>query len=219
MSRRVIVWRHGRTAWNVEHRVQGQTDIPLDDVGLAQARAGAARLASLRPDRILSSDMSRASATAEVLGRLVGVKVETDARFRERCFGQREGLTLTESWEAFPEHMQRWADGGEPLILGSETSDETAVRFAQALRDYLQTLDADQTLVVVSHGSASRLGVCAFLGFPRESWESFGGLSNCSWTVLEESGWPDASRWRLAEWNAGTLPEPVMSDDEPPEGD
>lgn len=219
MTRRVIVWRHGRTAWNVEHRVQGQTDIPLDDVGLAQARAGAARLASLRPDRIVTSDLSRAADTAATLGSLAGIAVEPDVRLRERCFGEREGLTLTESWEKFPEHMQRWADGGEPLIPGSETSDETAYRVAGALHHFLESLDAEQTLVVVSHGSASRLGVCAFLGFPRESWESFGGLNNCSWTVLEESGWPDASRWRLAEWNAGTLPEPVMSDDEPPEGD
>lgn len=219
MSRRVIVWRHGRTAWNVARRVQGQTDIPLDDVGAAQAREGAARLASLGPHRIVSSDMSRAADTAAALGRLVNVAVETDVRFRERSFGEREGLTLAESWQVFPEHMARWADGGEPHIPGSETSEQTAQRFDAALREYIEELAADQTLVVVSHGGATRVGVCAFLGLPRETWESFGGLNNCSWTVLEESGWPDASRWRLVEWNAGTLPEPVMSDDEPPAGD
>jgi broad specificity phosphatase PhoE len=219
MSRRVIVWRHGRTAWNVERRVQGQTDIPLDEVGLQQAREGAARLASLAPHRIVSSDMSRAADTAAVLGELTGITVEKDVRFRERSFGEREGLTLTESWQRFPEHMALWSDGGEPHIPGSETTDEAASRFVEAVGDYIAELETDQTLVVVSHGGASRVGVCAFLGLPRETWESFGGLNNCSWTVLEESGWPDASRWRLVEWNAGTLPEPVMSDDEPPAGD
>ena len=219
VSRRVIVWRHGRTEWNVARRVQGQTDIPLDEVGRAQAREGAARLASLEPHRVVSSDMSRASETAAVLGQLTGIPIEMDARFRERSFGEREGLTLAESWERFPDEMARWAAGGEAHIPGSETSEEAASRFVAALNEYIAELQAHQTLVVVSHGGASRVGVCAFLGLPRETWESFGGLNNGSWTVLEESGWPDAARWRVVEWNAGTLPEPVMSDDEPPASD
>jgi probable phosphoglycerate mutase len=217
--RRIIVWRHGRTEWNVKRRVQGQTDIPLDEVGVEQARVGGARLASLGPHRIVSSDMSRAADTAAVLGRLTGLGVETDVRFRERSFGEREGLTLAESWKRFPEHMARWAAGEEAHIPGSETSEEAAARFVSAVRDYLQELEAHQTLVVVAHGGVSRVGICEFLGFPRETWESFGGLNNCSWTVLEEFGWPAAPRWRLVEWNAGTLPEPVMSDDEPPASD
>ena len=213
MTRRIVVWRHGRTEWNVLRRVQGQTDIPLDEVGVEQAREGGARLASLAPHRIVSSDMSRASETAAALAGFTGLPVERDARFRERSFGEREGLTLAESWERFPVHMARWAAGEEPHIPGSETSAEAASRFVSAVQDYLVELQANQTLVIVSHGGVSRVGICDFLGFPRETWESFGGLNNCSWTVLEEFGWPDAPRWRLVEWNAGTLPEPVMSDD------
>jgi probable phosphoglycerate mutase len=68
---------------------------------------------------------------------------------------------------------------------------------------------ADDVLVVASHGAALRLGMCHMLGLPEEIWERFGGLSNCCWSVLAEG----RGGWRLVEHNAGTLPEPVMSDD------
>jgi len=214
MARRIIIWRHGRTAWNLAGRVQGQTDVPLDEVGREQARSAAARLASLQPTHIVTSDLSRARDTADELGRLAGVQVATDARFRERSFGVREGLTLTEAWEQFPEHMARWLAGDEAGIPGSESSVAAGERFTAALHSQLETVGPDATLVVVSHGGVSRVGTFAFLGLPRETWESFGGLSNCSWTVLEErdQGLP---QWRVVEWNAGTLPEPVLSDEEP----
>ena len=67
MSRRLVLWRHGRTAWNAEGRAQGQRDVPLDEVGVGQAREAAARLASLRPTAIVSSDLCRAADTAAEL--------------------------------------------------------------------------------------------------------------------------------------------------------
>jgi len=217
MTRRVIIWRHGRTEWNLAGRVQGQTDVPLDAVGREQARSAAARLASLRPTRIVSSDLARARDTAEELGSLTGVTVTTDARFRERGFGVREGLTLTEAWEQFPDHMARWLAGDEAGIPGSESGVTAGERFTSALNEHLATLGPDETLVVVSHGGVTRAGTFSFLGLPRETWESFGGLSNCSWTVLEEREpiAPPGPQWRVVEWNAGTLPEPVLSDEEP----
>jgi probable phosphoglycerate mutase len=217
MTRTVIIWRHGRTEWNLAGRVQGQTDVPLDDVGREQARSAAARLASLRPHRILTSDLSRARETAEELGRLAGVEVETDVRFRERSFGVREGLTMAEAFERFPEHMARWLAGDEAGIPGSESSSAAGERFAAALTEHLETIGPDGTLVVVSHGGVTRAGAFRFLGLPREFWESFGGLSNCSWAVLEERDLVPTKEalWRVVEWNAGTLPEPVLSDEEP----
>ncbi len=214
MTRRVIIWRHGRTEWNLAGRVQGQTDVPLDDVGREQARTAAARLASLRPSRIVTSDLSRARETAEELGRRTGVEVEIDTRFRERSFGVREGLTMAEAFEQFPDHMARWLAGDEAGIPGSESSSAAGERFAAALTEHLETLVPDGTLVVVSHGGVTRAGAFSFLGIPRDHWDSFGGLSNCSWTVLEERDQPAAACWRVLEWNAGSLPEPVLSDEE-----
>jgi len=218
MARRVIIWRHGRTAWNLAGRVQGQTDVPLDEVGREQARSAAARLASLQPTRIVTSDLARARDTAEELGRLAGVEVATDVRFRERGFGIREGLTLAEAWEQFPEPMARWLAGDEAGIPGSESSMAAGERFTSGLNEHLETLGPDETLVVVSHGGVTRAGTFSFLGLPRETWEAFSGLSNCSWTVLEERDLdvpPAGPQWRVVEWNAGTLPEPVLSDEEP----
>jgi probable phosphoglycerate mutase len=214
VTRRIIIWRHGRTAWNLAGRVQGQTDVPLDKVGRAQARSSAARLASLGPSRIVTSDLARAQDTADELGRLTGVEVATDVRLRERSFGVREGLTLAEAWEQFPEPMARWLAGDEAGIPGSESSMAAGERFAAALHEHLGTIGPDDTLVVVSHGGVTRVGTFSFLGLPRETWDSFSGLSNCSWTVLEEHG-PPGPHWRVVEWNAGTLPEPVLSDEEP----
>jgi probable phosphoglycerate mutase len=215
MTRRIIVWRHGRTEWNLAGRVQGQTDVPLDEVGREQARSAAARLASLRPTRIVTSDLSRARDTADELGRLAGVEVVVDDRLRERSFGVREGLTVTEAWEQFPDHMALWAAGDESGIPGSESSSAAGERFTSALNEYLESLGPDETLVVVAHGGVTRAGTLSFLGFPRTSWESFSGLSNCSWIVLEEHDLGAGPRWRIVEWNAGSLPEPVLSDEEP----
>lgn len=212
-TRQVVLWRHGRTAWNVAGRVQGQSDIPLDDVGRAQARSAASRLAALRPHRIVSSDLVRAAETARVLGELSGVEVELDPRVRELNFGEREGLTWRQAWERFPDGMRAWTEGDETQIPGSETHRQAGERFAAALRDLLEDLPPEGVLIVVAHGAVLRTGACAFLDIPESHWGTFGGLGNCSWSVLEEASHGDWSKWRMTEWNAGTLPEPVLSDD------
>jgi probable phosphoglycerate mutase len=213
-TRQVVLWRHGRTQWNVEGRVQGQSDIPLDDVGVAQAKAAASRLAALRPDRIVSSDLVRAADTAQALGALTGTEVELDPRLRELNFGEREGLTWREAWTKFPDAMKAWTEGDETQIAGSETHRQAGDRFATALHDLLKDLPPEGVMVVVAHGAVLRTGACAFLDIPEAHWATFGGLGNCSWSVLEEASHKDWSKWRLTEWNAGTLPEPVLSDDE-----
>ncbi len=212
--RQVVLWRHGRTAWNVAGRVQGQSDVPLDDVGREQAHSAALRLATLQPHRIVSSDLKRAAATAQILAEVTSQEVEHDVRLREMDFGAREGLTWREAWEQLPDGMQAWVDGDETQIPGSETHRQAGDRFAAALHEHLEDLPAGGVLVVVAHGAVLRTGACAFLNIPEEHWGTFGGLGNCSWSVLEEWSRGDWSQWRLTEWNAGTLPEPVLSDDE-----
>ncbi|MGW3343789.1 histidine phosphatase family protein [Nonomuraea rubra] len=205
MSRRIVCLRHGQTLWNVEQRFQGHSDIPLDETGVAQAARAASLLASLRPTMIVSSDLMRANDTALALGRLIGLDVAVDKDFRERGGGQWEGLTREEIAARWPDEYAAWeAPDGEPVT-------DVAARVATAMRRWAARVDDDGLVVVVSHGAALRLGICELLGLPEQLWPALGGLGNCSWSVLQEG----RRGWRLLEHNAGTLPEPVHSDDKP----
>ncbi|MFF5208319.1 histidine phosphatase family protein [Streptosporangium sp. NPDC000396] len=205
MSRRVVCLRHGQTLWNVEHRFQGHTDIPLDATGEAQAARAASLLASLRPTMIVSSDLRRAYDTASALGRLAGLDVAVDKDLRERGGGEWEGLTREEISAGWPREFAAWeAPGGEPVA-------DVAERVSSSIRRWAAELDSDGMLVIASHGAAIRLGIARLMGLPEELWPALGGLGNCSWSVLEEG----RKGWRLLEHNAGTLPEPIQSDDSP----
>jgi broad specificity phosphatase PhoE len=100
---------------------------------------------------------------------------------------------------------------GEPVRRGGgELETETADRAAPVVLRHADLLPEDGTLVVVSHGGAIRTAIGRILGLESHHWESLGGLANCCWSVLSEG----ARGWRLMEHNAGTLPEPVLGDDD-----
>ena len=198
-----MLWRHGQTIWNVEHRFQGQTDIPLDDTGEAQAEYAARRLATLRPDAIFSSDLTRAAGTAAPLARLTGLAVTLDKDLRERSGGSWEGLTDKEIAERYPAERASWnPPDGEPTTA-------VADRVAGALRRVADNVADGGLAVVVSHGAALRLGMARILGLAEDVFGVLGPLSNCAWSVVGLRN----GRWRLLEHNAGTLPEPVIGDD------
>jgi broad specificity phosphatase PhoE len=212
---RLIVWRHGRTEWNLDGRVQGQADVPLDSVGARQAAEAALRLASLKPARIVSSDLSRAAATAGELSRLTGLPVTYDEALREIDVGEWAGLTMEAVAEKYPEFADIIAAGelGIRDVRRGTTGEnltEVAARFAGALDRIVAGGDPADTVVVATHGLAARVGISHWLGVPFEHWGVFGGLSNCAWTSLK---YGRNGRWRIEEWNAGSLPEPVLSDD------
>jgi glucosyl-3-phosphoglycerate phosphatase len=202
-SVRLVLWRHGQTQWNADGRFQGQSDIPLDAVGERQAQRAARLLAALRPDAIVSSDLGRAMATAAPLARLTGLSVTTDKDLRERYGGLWEGLTDTEIRARWPAEHAAWTPPG------GETSAVVAERAGAALARVADGLAPGTLVVVVSHGAAIRLGAARLLGFPEDLWGAVGPLANCAWSVLGRR----RTRWRLLEHNAGTLPEPVLSDD------
>ena len=219
-----MLWRHGQTVWNAERRFQGQSDIPLDETGQAQAERAARLLAALRPDMIVSSDLSRAAQTAAPLGRLTGLEVTLDKDLRERHGGRWEGLTDTEIGTRYPAEHATWTPpDGEPSAVVADRVAGVLHRIAEqaaeraAARTGAQAGDkqsaepgrASGLAVVVSHGAALRLGMSRLLGMPDELFGVLGPLSNCSWSVLGRRH----GRWRLIEHNAGTLPEPILSDD------
>jgi probable phosphoglycerate mutase len=200
---RLVLWRHGQTVWNAERRFQGQSDIPLDPTGEAQADRAARLLAALRPSLIVSSDLSRATQTAAPLARLTGLEVGIDKDLRERSGGRWEGLTDSEIRAQYPAEHSSWSPPG------GETSAVVAHRANAALQRIAEGMTPGALGVVVSHGAAIRLGMTEILGLPQESFGVLGPLANCSWSVIERR----KERWRLLEHNAGTLPEPVLGDD------
>ena len=212
-ARRIVFWRHGRTAWNAERRFQGQTDVPLDDTGLIQARDAARALARLNPTRIVSSDLSRAHTTARALADVTGLDVHTDAGLRETYAGVWQGLTRTELEERFGDELAQWASGSDIRPGGGETRVEVAERVVAVIRRELQALPRGRTLVVATHGGSARAAIGALLGLPPEHWAALGVLSNCAWSVLEENATEHGPPWRLQEYNATSLPVTALADD------
>ncbi|MEU0657943.1 MULTISPECIES: histidine phosphatase family protein [Streptomyces] len=209
-GRRIVLWRHGQTSWNLERRFQGSTDIELTDTGLAQARRAARLLAALKPDAIIASDLRRASATAAELSAITGHRVSHDSALRETYAGKWQGLTHDEILARYGEQYAAWKRGEPVRRGGGELETEVADRAAPVVLAHAEKLPDDGTLVVVSHGGTIRTTIGRLLGLESHHWEGLGGLSNCCWSVLGEG----ARGWRLLEHNAGTLPEPVLGDDD-----
>ncbi|MEV8564687.1 histidine phosphatase family protein [Streptomyces sp. NPDC051322] len=209
-GRRLVLWRHGQTAWNLERRFQGNTDIELTDDGVSQARRSARLLASLKPDAIIASDLSRAAATAAQLTAVTGLGVSYDSALRETYAGSWQGLTHEEIVERYGEQYTAWKRGEPVRRGGGELETEVADRAAPVVLRHADALPDGGTLVVVSHGGTIRTTIGRLLGLESHHWEGLGGLSNCCWSVLGEG----ARGWRLLEHNAGTLPEPVLGDDD-----
>ncbi|WP_190135054.1 histidine phosphatase family protein [Streptomyces longispororuber] len=207
---RLILWRHGQTAWNLERRFQGSTDIELTDTGVAQARRAARLLASLKPDAIIASDLQRAAATAAELAAVTGLEVTHDEALRETYAGRWQGLTHEEIIERYGEQYAAWKRGEPVRRGGGELETEVADRAAPVVLRHAEKLPDNGTLVVASHGGTIRTTIGRLLGLDSHHWESLGGLSNCCWSVLGQG----ARGWRLLEHNAGTLPEPVLGDDD-----
>ncbi|WEV29942.1 histidine phosphatase family protein [Streptomyces sp. 71268] len=209
-GRRIVLWRHGQTAWNLERRFQGSTDIELTETGVAQARRAARLLAALSPDAIIASDLRRAAATAAELAALTGLDVTHDPALRETYAGQWQGLTHDEIMARFGDQYAAWKRGEPVRRGGGELETEVADRAAPFVSAMADKLPDDGTLVVVSHGGTIRTTIGRLIGLDPHTWESLGGLTNCCWSVLGEG----ARGWRLLEHNAGTLPEPVLGDDD-----
>ena len=111
----LILWRHGQTDYNLQGRIQGRVDIPLNGTGREQARRAADIIAVLKPTRIVSSPLVRARATAETLASLIGQSVEVDSALAEKSFGDWEGLKADDI-------KAQWPPGAPVAIFPSSGS-------------------------------------------------------------------------------------------------
>ncbi|MCL2168750.1 MAG: histidine phosphatase family protein [Defluviitaleaceae bacterium] len=147
---KIFTVRHGQTAWNLQRRLQGHSDIPLDEVGLAQAQALSARFKDVSIDAIYSSDMSRTFETARAINAHHGVEITTSPALREMNLGIYEGMVIDEIADQID-----WLhpDGGE--------SREAAHARIHAYLDEI-IAKGHGTAVVVGHHGTSRASIAYF---------------------------------------------------------
>ncbi len=209
-------WCSGATAapqWNLQHRFQGQTDVALDEVGVRQARAAAGLLMALRPQLIVSSDLSRARDTAQALADRTSLTVETDARLRETDGGRWEGRRREELLLEDPDTYRAWL-AGEPVRPGGDGEGrwDVGARVMAAIDDVMKRTKPGRTAVVVTHGGAARSVLSPLLNRPFEQIRFFAVMRNAAWSVFLENESPDHP-WQVLEYNARSLPEPPAADD------
>ncbi|WP_369070411.1 histidine phosphatase family protein [Kineococcus terrestris] len=180
---RIALVRHGETDWNLHGRLQGRSDVPLNDTGRAQARALAPWFTGGAWDAVVSSPLARARETAEIVAAGADLRLTgTDDALVERDFGEAEGMD-------FMELAERWPDGSRP---GMEADDVVGARGATAF-ERLAGEHAGRDLVIVCHGTLIRLGVLAWTGTTVER------IVNATVTLVE--GGPGA--WRVTGVNLG----------------
>lgn len=144
--------RHGETDWNRDRRIQGATDIPLNDTGRAQAREAAAALSG---DIVVASDLSRARETAEIIADGLGLpSPRLYAGLRERAYGEAEGVEAAE-------FIRRWGDWHSAEIPGAEPWPVLRARGLSALSAVVRdarvaTAPAAASVIVVTHGALIR---------------------------------------------------------------
>jgi probable phosphoglycerate mutase len=198
---RILAIRHGETTWNVDTRLQGHLDIPLNEVGLRQASHLAQALAQRDTvDAIYASDLSRAHATASAIAQAMGQTVAVHAGLRERHFGVFQGRTFAQIEAELPEHALQWRKrvpewtppgGGESLVTLRERILKTV--------DELAAQHKGQQIVLVAHGgvmdilyrAATRLELQA----PRTWQLTNTAVNRLLWTPqgLSLVGWGDTS--------------------------
>ena len=146
----ILLVRHGETDWNLQRRVQGHSDTPLNDNGRAQALALADTLDDLELEAVYASDLARAFETARIIAERRGLPVTSVPGLRERNFGTWEGLTDTEIFERYPAAKNgSWGD--------AETQDEMRERVLAALHEIAAAHPGGRVLVVTHGGPVRRL--------------------------------------------------------------
>ena len=191
---RLLIVRHGETPWNIEGRLQGHANIALSEVGRQQARLVARRLSQVPIGVAYSSDLSRASATAEEILDQREVPLLLTPEMRERHYGVFEGMTVEER-KAFDSKM--FAASVEKDLdfapTGGETPRQTYARMSAFVAGILQR-HMEETVLLVGHGGSLRAAIIAVMRLPLESTWSF-VMANCGLSVFDT--YPDNAVLRL----------------------
>jgi len=163
----LILVRHGATEWNTQNRYQGQSDVPLSDLGKQQADLLAERLVDQKIDAIYASDLKRAQMTAKTIAKKHNLKINPEPRLRELKFGILEGLTFDEAEAQYPEMIRAWLDDFNNTPVGAETIETFNARIVSLLESLKQEHNNEVVLLVGHGGSLSEI-LRVVLGLSRE---------------------------------------------------
>lgn len=197
MSRRLLLVRHGITAWNAEGRFQGHRDPPLSHEGRTESRLLGERLrqdADERPARVVSSPLLRAAETATLIAG--GAPVTTDRGLMEIGQGEWEGRTHAELAAQDAARYRAWRSREGARAPGAEELDQARARASQAARTAIDLVNGLWPLCLVAHGGIIRLLAAELLGIDAaRAWAL--DVDNASLSVLREHG----AGWRVERWN------------------
>ncbi|MGB4862984.1 MAG: histidine phosphatase family protein [Tepidiformaceae bacterium] len=169
----IYLVRHGETGHNRDGLGLGRADVELTDLGMAQARAVADRLASAPVSRVLASPLTRAFDGAQAIAKRHGLEPEISAALTELDAGETEGFPFAEIRERFPEFLKTWAaeSGWEATMPGGESIRDVADRLEPLAAELLD--GGDQEIVVVSHNFTLRVLACHLLGISPARFRTF----------------------------------------------
>jgi probable phosphoglycerate mutase len=189
MPRTVYLIRHGETDWNRDRRLQGQSDIALNEEGRRQAAQLGLRLAAALPfDRLVSSDLARARETAEILNAGNDTPVIMDRGLREINFGCWEGLDFEAIQERWPREFQTWLTSGRLAVPQGENEEQFYQRVWRRFRYWADKPDYHK-MGIVFHGAACGVLLCGILGRPpQEMRQHFPANTGIQLVVVEEPG-------------------------------
>jgi len=195
MTTRLCIVRHGETAWNAEHRVQGQLDVPLNAIGQAQALAAAKVLAREKFDVIYSSDLSRARQTAAPTAERLSMQVAIDPALRERHYGIFERLTYAEIKEKFPEDYARFhaRDPDYDFRTGESLKDFSARSIAVVSKIAKEC--EGQSILVFTHGGVLDYLYRFITGLSLSAERDF-GIPNAGLNRVEVT----SAAWQIRAW-------------------
>ena len=190
MTTRLILVRHGQTSYNAEVRFMGQLDVPLDEIGCAQAQAVAKRLSFERPAAMYCSGLSRAFDTAGAIQAAIPrhPELRIDGRLTEGDFGEWQGKTYDSLKARDAERISRWeADRLHVSPPGGETLQQIAERVQTVYNDILAD-NKGRTVIIVAHGGSLQVLVALALNLPLEHyWQLW--ISNASVSELRIDEW------------------------------
>lgn len=188
MTTRILLIRHGQTEWNRVERFRGRADVPLNEVGLAQAEATGRRVAQTwKPASVFASPLSRAVKTAEAIAKHFNLPVQIHPGLADIDYGDWQGLTPDEARQRWTEEIDNWFNHPERArIPNGETLSELRQRAMQTIEE-LTAKHPNDTIALVGHTVINRIILLGVLGLGNERFWRL-RQDTCAINVIEAEG-------------------------------